>query len=132
MTPDQHKHSEADDTIAAAKRRLVATEVVEGPKIRTKDGSLARVTEFIRNGNPQQTRWSRVEGRESTYSESYYKSLPELCSLDKLCSLAGVFSALLTSCAPLPELALLPTSCAPLPELCSLAGRHGAQVMQDD
>jgi hypothetical protein len=39
VTPDQH--SEDDDTIAAAKRRLVATEVVEGPTIRTKDGSLA-------------------------------------------------------------------------------------------
>ena len=39
VTPDQH--SEDDDTTPAAKRRLVATEVVEGPAIRTKYGSLA-------------------------------------------------------------------------------------------
>jgi len=39
VTPDHH--SEDDDTVAAAKRRLVDTEMVEGPTIRTKDGSLA-------------------------------------------------------------------------------------------
>lgn len=39
VTPDHH--SEDDDTIAAAKRRLVDTAMMEGPTIRTKDGSLA-------------------------------------------------------------------------------------------